>query len=223
MVDPKLGQDIRRLVDESVPPAPWLEDRVLAAMREQDSARSAGTRRPSRIGINLAALAAIMIAALVIGVLLGTRLASPPTPSPAGGLTPSTDPAIVSFRAMIDRDMNAVRVNFRKRATCSSREICRAALLSADALVNAMVNDVSSTPAPPAIAAGRDLVLAASRQFIDQLELAIVALEQPSVDYVAAVTAPTISGVDLAVAVVDCWPVVPIFVDGESGYGCPAG
>jgi hypothetical protein len=64
-------------------------------------------------------------------------------------------------------------------------------------------------------------VLAKAEQFLEQLDVAIAAMEVPGSDFVAIAGAPSIDGLDLAVATVTCWPVAPVVrSDLTEGYGC---
>jgi hypothetical protein len=62
----------------------------------------------------------------------------------------------------------------------------------------------------------------AARQFIDQLDVALAQLLQPSSDYLAASGVPRLYNLNLAAATVDCWPGKPLQLDaGAHGAGIP--
>src|SRR5260370_38441667 len=87
MVDRELTRDIRRLIEDTVPPAPWLEDRVMAAVMAA-AQRPGGLRpRPAWLGLAAAAVAALVIAALGVGGPVASHMA------PNMGPAPATEPA----------------------------------------------------------------------------------------------------------------------------------
>ncbi len=218
MVDRELTRDIRRLVEDTVPPAPWLEDRVMVAVATAAERPVATSQRPPRLGLQAAAVAALVIGALVIGVLVGSRLGANGNQVPATKPTPSRDPAVVSYRALIDGDASAVEFSFLQNSRCQTRETCARSLVQTRTAAQALLRDMSSARAPTSVSPAALRVEAAADQFIVQLDVAIALIEQPNSDYVAASLAPTIHDLDLSVAVVDCWPAAPI--DEEHGITC---
>src|SRR5260370_39935502 len=105
MVDRELTRDIRRLIEDTVPPAPWLEDRVMAAVMAA-AQRPGGLRpRPAWLGLAAAAGAALVIAALVVGRLGGSHMGPNMRQVPAPEPGPSPDPGVVSYPGLMPRDL----------------------------------------------------------------------------------------------------------------------
>src|SRR5258708_14624953 len=103
IVDRELTRELRRLIEDTVPQAPWLEDRVMAAVMAA-AQRPGGLRpRPAWLGLAAAAVAALVIAALVVGVLVGSHMGPNMRQVPASEPTPSRDPAAVSYPTLILR------------------------------------------------------------------------------------------------------------------------
>ena len=204
------------MVDGSVPSAPWLEDRVLAAVR--DAASSKNRSRNELVGIRFtaAALAAMVVALLIVVTLLGSRLNQLDT-VPGSSAGPSRDAAVVAYRAMVDGDMGVVHRAYAK--DCTSRQTCAWILSKARDATQALQHDTSATTPPASIAPAVRNVEAAATHFTVQLDAAILALESPTADYRSALAGPTISELDLAVGVLDCWPITPV-ADNAGGYGC---
>jgi hypothetical protein len=218
MVDRELTHDIRRLVEDTVPPAPWLEDRVMAAVTAAIEKPGAPVRRPDWDGRAVAAVAALVIAALVVGVLVGSRLVAGKSQTPAGGLTPSRDTAVATYRAVIGADANAIDLSFQLNSRCQTRAACARALAQTRTNAEALLRDISGLPTPAAVAPAVLRAKAAAEQFIVQLDVAVALIQQPNSDYIAASLSPTIHDLDLSVAAVDCWPATP--VDGDHGIAC---
>jgi hypothetical protein len=218
MVDRELTRDIGRLVEDTVPPAPWLADRVIAAVITAAERPIAPGQRPARLGLAAAAVAAMVIAALVVGVLVGSHLGANTRQVPAAGPVPSRDPAVISYRSLIDGDMNAIEFSFQQNSGCQTREACARSLAQTRTAAQALLRDMSSARTPASVSPSALGVESAAQQFIVQLNVAITVIEQPNSDYVSASRAPTIHELDLSVAAVDCWPAVP--VEGAHGITC---
>ena len=201
MTDPILEARLRHLAAEEVPDAPWLEDRVLAAV----SSDAWGPQR-RRARFALAAAAAAVIAALGVGVLLGTRLIA--SPSSAEHVTPSRSADIVGYRDLIDADLRTV--DHADAGKCNSRNQCILTLEQTRTATFQLLNDVSGNQAPPSVAARADAIRVAVSKLILQLDVAISVASQPSSDYRAASAVPDVAQLDLAVAELDCWPAAPI-------------
>lgn len=214
MVDRELTRDIRRLAEDIIPPAPWLDDRVMAAVLSAAERRVATRQGRVPFALGAAAIGALVIAALVVGVLVGSRLAVPSGQVPAG---PSRAPAVVGYRALIDRDLKTVDFYFQLDSRCQARDSCALALAETKTATEALLHDTNArTPAAVSEAALR--VDAAARQFIVQLDAANALIQQPNSDYIAASQVPTIRDLDVSVAAVDCWPAVPL--EGSHGITC---
>jgi hypothetical protein len=217
MVDRELTRDICRLVEDTVPPAPWLEDRVIAAVITAFERPSATRQRHARLGL-AAAVAALGIAALVVGVLVGSRLGPSSNQVPGAEPAPSRDPAVLSYRALIDGDVNAVDFSFQLDSRCQTRESCTRSLVQTRTDAQALLRDMSRAQPPASVSPAALRVEAAAQQFIVQLDAAIVLIEQPNSDYVSASQAPTIHDLDLSAAALDCWPSAP--AEGDHGITC---
>lgn len=210
--DRALRHEIERWVEEAAPPAPWLEHQVIAAVR----ARAEATHRTEEwFKVRLAAptVAAVVLAVLVAGILVGLRLGGP-----VSHVAPSRDPGLVSYRAVIDVDMHAVDSSFQKSLTCKTRDACASDLAQTRTATETLLRDISAREAPPSVVVGAERVKAAARQFIVQLDVALAVIQQPNSDYIAASGAPTVNDLDRAVAQVDCWPATP--VEGGHGISC---
>jgi hypothetical protein len=217
MVDRGLTRDLQRLADDIIPPAPWLDDRVMAAVLADAERRVASPHRRVPFGL-AAAMAALVIAALVVGVLVGARLAVRTNQVPATELGPSRDPAVVSYRALVDGDLKTVDFSFQLSSRCQTREDCARSLAQTTAAAQALLRDMSTTDAPASLSATALRVEAAGRQFIVQLDAANALIQQPNSDYISASQVPTIHDLDVSVAAVDCWPALP--VEGDHGITC---
>ena len=220
MVDTELGRDIRRLVDETVPPAPWLEDRVMVVVRDTVVANSKPRYELLGRRSTIAALAAMVVALLIVVTLLGTRIATHMNVVPGTHDGPSRDPVVVAYRSMVDGDMVIIRRADDKTSLCTSRQQCAYFLTKERTATEALLRDISSEAAPPPIAPAVISIQGAARQYITQLSAAIQAMQSPQVDYRLASTGPEIGELNLAVAMVECWPVTPVPQNNPAGYGC---
>jgi hypothetical protein len=208
-----LRREIQEWVEGAAPPAPWFEHRVIAAVR-------AGVEPRHRGGVWLRArsLAAVVNGLLVVGVLVGLGLGAHYFPGSVTDLAPSRDPAIVSYRALVDVDIRAVDSSFQLSTACKTRDACARDLAQMRTDTETLLRDISTRSVPASVAARAERVEDVAQQFIAQLDLALVVIQQPNSDYIAASAAPMVHGLDLAVAKVDCWPATP--VDGDHGITC---
>jgi hypothetical protein len=218
MIDRELTRDLSRLAEDIVPPAPWLDDRVMAAVLAAAERRVATRQRRVPFGLAAAVMAALVIAALVVGVLVGSRIAAHTSQVPASEPGPSRDPAVVSYRALIDGDLKTVDFSFQLNSRCQTREGCARSLVQTRVAAQALLRDISTTDAPASLSAEALRVEAAAQQFIVQLDAANVLTQQPNSDFISASEVPTISDLDLSVAAVDCWPAPPL--EGSHGITC---
>jgi hypothetical protein len=218
MIDRELTRDLSRLAEDIVPPAPWLDDRVMAAVLAAAERRVAPRQRRVPFGLAAAVMAALVIAALVVGVLVGSRLAAQTSQVPAAEPGPSRDPAVVSYRALIDGDLKTVDFSFQLNSRCQTREGCARSLVQTTVAAQDLLRDISTTEAPVSLSAEALRVEAAAQQFIVQLDAANVLIQQPNSDFISASEVPTISDLDLSVAAVDCWPAPPL--EGSHGITC---
>jgi hypothetical protein len=218
VVDRELTRDIRRLAEDIIPPAPWLDDRVMAAVLAAAERRVATRQRPVLFGLEAAAMAALVIAALVVGVLVGSRLAAHTSEVPATEPGPSRDPAVVSYRALIDGDLKTVDFSFQLNSRCQTREGCARSLVQTRTAAQSLLRDMSTVDAPASLSAKALRVEAAGQQFILQLDAANALIQQPDSDYISASEVPTIRDLDVSVAAVDCWPASPL--EGDHGITC---
>ena len=219
MADRAFGNEIRRLVDEQVPAAPWLEDRVMTAVSKDAAGRSARTFDGRGPRLVIAALAAAIIAVLAVAVLVGTRLAVHPTSAPASKPSPSRDAAVVGYQTLINRDMRPMYGI--DTLSCSSRQQCIAVATQLRAEVQALLHDVGSTPPPTPLVPAAAQLTTAAQQYIADLDVYIAAQQDPNTNYLAP-TDPSATKLDLAVATIACWPGVPDLARGDqvNGYFC---
>jgi hypothetical protein len=212
MADRAFGNEIRRVVDEQVPAAPWLEDRVMAAVRKDAARRSARTfdgQGPRLI----AALAAVIIAALAVAVLVGTRLAEHPNSAPASKPSPRPDAAVLGYQALINSDARSMLAG-GGGWVCRSRQQCIALANQTRAATEVLLHDVESTPPPASLGPAAAQLRTAAQQYIAQLDAYIAAEQDPNTNYLAP-TGPIQTNFDIAVATVACWPGVPDVARGD--------
>jgi hypothetical protein len=216
MADRAFGNEIRRLVDEQVPEAPWLEDRVMAAVRKDAAGRNARTLdgRGSRLVI---ALAAAIIAVLAVVVLVGTRLAYHPTVAPATKPSPSRDAAVLRYQALINSDARPL-VNSGGGWVCRSNQQCIALANGTRAAAEVLLHDIESTTPPASLAPAAAQLKTAVQQYIAQMDAYIAAEQDPNTNYLAP-TGPVGTDFDIAVATVACWPGVPDVAGGQQSLG----
>jgi hypothetical protein len=215
MADRAFGNEIRRLVDEQVPAAPWLEDRVMAAVLKDAADRH---RRFDGPGPRLViALAAAIIAVLAVVVLVGTRLAVHPTPAPVTKPSPSRDAAVLGYQALINSDARPM-ANSGGGWVCRSNQQCIALANQTRAEAEVLLHDVESTPAPTSLVPAAAQLRTAAQQYIAGLDAYIAAEQDPNTNYLAP-TGPIPTNLDIAVATVACWPGVPDVAGGEQSIG----
>jgi len=210
--DRVLRQEIERWVEKAAPPAPWLEHRVIAAL----SARAGTSDRSGewfKARWAAPAIAALVIAALVVAVLVGSRVGGR-----VGQVAPSRDPALVSYRTLIDADMRTVDLTFTTSVACKTRDACARDLAQTRIATETLVRDISASQTPAPLLGAVGLVQTTARQFIAQLDVALAVVQEPNSDYIAATGAPSVYDLDMAVAAVDCWPATP--KDGHYGVSC---
>lgn len=218
MIDHDFRREVHRLVDESVPSTPWLEDRVMDSVRAAASGQKSTPEQRQLVGLRFATatLAVVVVALLVVVTLLGSRMSGPTSnASPAG---PSRDAAIVAYRAMVDRDVAEIwRANL---FSCATRSICTVQLMKTRTYAQALVADIASSPPPPSISAAAANVENAARHLVTELDAALDALQSAAVPVSTALNLVLPEELDLAVAILDCWPVTPLPTDTVAGYGC---
>jgi hypothetical protein len=213
MAEPKLRQDLHRLVDELVPPAPWLDDQVMQSIPESAPLHTFRARRVTSLGFGIAAAAAVTIGVLLVGVLIGSHL---PAGTPARSATqpgPTRDKAVVEYRALIDADMRNIDTVFQKG--CDTRASCAKQLEDTRIATEVLLRDTSATAPPKALTPMVLRLRIAAEQFTAQLDDSLYVIAQPNTDYVTASAAPTISSMTSAAAALDCWPAAAV----DSGHG----
>jgi hypothetical protein len=215
MVDRELTRDIQRLAEDIIPPVPWLDDRVMAAVLAAAEQRVATRKRRVPFALGTAVTAALVIAALVVGVLVGSRLAAHTDHVPAG---PSRDPAVVGYRALIDRDLKTIDFSFQQESRCQTRESCTVALAQTKTGTQALLRDMTSARVPASVSAAALRIEGAAQQFVIHLDAASALIQQPNSDYISSSQVPTIHDLDVSVAAVDCWPALPL--EGDHGITC---
>jgi hypothetical protein len=220
MADREFGNEIRRLVDEQVPAAPWLEDRVMAAVRKDAAGRRARAFDERGPRLVIAALAAAILAVLTVAILVGTRHAQHSTSTPATKPSPSPDAAVLRYRALINTDMRMIDPN-APPFICRSNNQCLALALATRTAIENLLHDVESTPAPTSLVPAAAQLKAAALQSIADLDAYIAAEQDPNTNYLAP-TDPSEANLDLAGATIFCWPGVPDVAKGDQrqGYDC---
>ena len=206
VIDHKLESRLRRLASEPAPMSGALEDRVMSAIALAAASRG---RRPGVSALELAAVAAALIAALMIGALIGWRLSLSSAAIPAG--SPSRDPSVVRFRAVIDSDARAIDRYYVQ--SCNTRASCDSNLTELRSGVEKLLADIGATPVPAQLVSSVSRLRATAQHLLGQLDAAITVVETPGSSYAAAAGSPDVSALDLATAVVDCWPASPIQSD----------
>jgi hypothetical protein len=211
--DRALRHEIERWVENSAPPAPWLEHQAIAAVRARAEANRRTRSTWSTVRLAAPSVAALVSAVLVVGILIGVRVGGA-----ASHPAPSRDPALVSYRARLDIDMHVVDFSFERSLVCSARVECASDLAQVRTATETLLSDISASETPSSVVVSVGRVKAAARQFIVQLDVALAVVQQLNSDYRAASGAPTPHDLDRAVADVDCWPATP--VEGGHGISC---
>jgi hypothetical protein len=215
MADRAFRNEIRRLVDGQVPEAPWLEDRVMAAVLKDAAGRNARRFDGSRSRLVIA-LAAAIIAVLAVVVLVGTRLAVHPTPAPVTKPSPSRDAAVLRYQALINSDARPISTG--AGWVCRSNQQCIALANQTRAALEVLLHDVDSTTPPTSLAPVAAQLKTAAQEYIAELDSYIAAEQDPNTNYLAP-TGPIPNNFEIAVATVDCWPGVPDVAGGVQSLG----
>jgi len=216
MTDPTLRRDIHRVVDEFVPLAPWLDERVMQSIPESAPGHTFKARKVASLGFGIAAAAAVTLGVLLVGVLIGSHLPAVTAPGSAAPPGPSRDQAVVEYRGLIDADIHNIDLVFQKG--CDTRALCVKQLEDTRSATQALLRDTATTPPPKALTPLVLRLRTAAEQFTAQLDNSLYVIAQPNTDYVTASAAPTIAGVTSAAAALDCWPAAPI--EGDHGVSC---
>jgi hypothetical protein len=132
---------------------------------------------------------------------------------------PSRDPAVVQYRVVVDTDMRAISFAVDTEA-CKTRSVCVTELTQIKVATEALMRDLGKGAAPQVITSSVERLKAAAQQFRDQVDAALVVVQQPNSNFFAAGATPTIRDLFLAAASVDCWPLQPVNPGGEGGYSC---
>ena len=224
MGDRSFRSEIRQLVDQDVPMAPWLEDRVIASIRTDAASRRGWAAFGADRRLLMATVAATVIAVVLVGALLGADLVRYSNVQPATKPSPSATAAVASYRAVIDRDYRAVLSAETGATVCSPRDACIASNSKLRSAIEALIRDMASIATPASLATYAAHVTLAAQQYLQGLDTAINAMEDPKVDYTQVSTPAVLSdNLALAVAMVDCWPARPtptVNYMGPNGYGC---
>ena len=222
MAERTFASEIRTLVRNEVPSAPWLEDRIMDVVRTDAAARRTERWWDGRPRLLTPALAAAIIAVLAVVALVGSRLVAHSTPAPAGAPTPSKDAAIVRYRSAINVDERALLTQ-EGGPSCVSRQCTIAGLTNLRAEADRLLQDVDSTPPPAAVAPAAAQLKIAATNLIQQTDGDLALMQDPSTTFLS-ITWPDIKPVLLEVATINCWPVTPIArSDMPDAYGCTAG
>lgn len=224
MADRSFRGEIRQLVDREVPMAPWLEDRVIASIRSDAASPRGWAAFGADRRLLMATVAAAVIAVVLVGALLGAAMVRHSNVQPATKPSPSATAAVANYRAVIDRDYRAVLTAETGSIVCSPRGSCIANHLKLRSTIEALIQDIASTPTPASLSSYAAQLTLAAQQYVQGLDTAINALEDPNIDYTQVSTPAVLSAnLELAVATVDCWPARPtptVSFIGPNGYGC---
>lgn len=175
--------------------------------------------RTSSIPKRIPAVITGILATFLLAGLSGCGGGSKASVAPIERLTPSRDPAVVQYRAVIDVDMRAITFALDKEA-CSTRSECTNELINIKAATDAMLVDLGTGAPPPAIGVPIERLKVAAQDFRDQLDAALIVVQQPNSNYFAAGAAPTVHDLYLAAGYLDCWPDQPVNAPGEGDYSC---
>jgi hypothetical protein len=217
MIDQGLRRDIQRLVDEMAPPAPWLEERVLRSMPA--SVRASRRARHGRSsGSVIAGWAATAIAALLVGLLIGSRMAAEPTP--ATHVSPSRDASVLQYRALVNADIRNLESVYKQG--CYTRQACTRQIESTRSATEGLLRDLSTTPPPPHLAAFASRLTIAAQRFDAELGASLQVIAQPGSNFIAASLNASTLDIDSAVAALDCWPATASAIGDEldAGFSC---
>src|SRR5260370_17906900 len=108
----------------------------------------------------------MVIAALVVGVLVGSNMGPNMRQVPATEPAPSRDPGVVSYRALIRGDLNAVEFSFQLNSRCLTRAACDRPLLQTTTAAKTLLSDISSARTPAPLSAATLHIVAASQPFL---------------------------------------------------------
>jgi len=154
---------------------------------------------------------------LTIAVLLAACSSTAAIPTPSSSVAPKPDALVVKYRHLIDGDMNAI--NFALyRLPCNSRQTCASELTQVETATEVLLNDLNGAVAPSGVGPTVESFKSVAQQFEEQVDGDLVAVQQPNSDYTAAT--PTVDGLFLAAATLECWPAKPVNFGGEGGYSC---
>lgn len=177
------------------------------------------SRRRDRLVVSFLSLALIALAA-DCGSTSSKTAASIPARTP----TPARDVRLVTYSSMVNSDMGTINNDFYKKLLCKTRDLCVAELQDIRAAANALLQDLTTAPAPQAISQPASNLKAAAQQFIDRIDAALLAMQQPSSDYVRDSGTIDVHSLNIAAAGVVCWPATVIPAEaGESGAGYVCG
>ena len=164
-------------------------------------------------------VSALTLGLLVGGVVLASRTVPRSVSQPSKQLTVSLDAAVVHYRNMVDADIHTIDVEYQRAWTCKTRETCISATAQVKTATETLLSDVATYPVPTSLTPAAQQLKAAAEQFVVQLDAAVVVMQQPKSDFIAAAAAPNVHDLDLAVATIDCWPLKPVEV-GRRGIDC---
>jgi hypothetical protein len=210
----RIRSRVREAIDPVAPPAPWLPDQVIAAIREE-AASGRGPGRKRRMAaqrhqvVLLAAggMAALLVIAVVATLLLGSRLAAPSHVTPAAG--PAVDPAVASYQAMVNRDMGS-HWTYSICVDTLTPDACRAVNERTRATVQQFNDDLTNAPVPLVLSRSNADMKTGTTQIL--IDLAAVQAAVDSGDQVKAMEAKN-AAVDAdfrivqpAIGKVHCYP-----------------
>lgn len=127
---------------------------------------------------------------------------------------------MVHYRDMVNADIQTIDIEYQRGWTCKAREACISATANVKTATRALLSNVATHPAPTSLTPLAQDLKAAAEQFIVQLDAAVVVMQQPEGDFIAAAAKPSVHELDFAAATINCWPVKPAEVGSGKHITC---
>jgi hypothetical protein len=156
----------------------------------------------------------LLLGLLVAGLALAQRTVPHSISQPSTQVAVSRDAEVVRYREMVNADLHPIDLEYQRTWTCKSREACISSVANMRASTDALLSHAATYPIPTSLTAAAQQMTAAAQQFAAQLDAATALMQEPNSNFVAAAAAPSVRDLDLAVAIITCWPVKPF----EAGY-----
>jgi hypothetical protein len=117
--------------------------------------------------------------------------------------------------------VSVIDYDYAHHFSCKTQAACGDELLQIEADTDALLADLSVTPAPGGESTAAQRLRVAAQRFAIELQAAYAAVQQPGSNFIAASGAPGIDNLDLAAAAVECWPLSAVV--GDHGVVCSEG